>query len=93
MAFLGLALLTLSKDNLYKMLGCKSILMFLSVGMPPAVFQGRGLHLPCLQTRPGQELLHVCQQRSAGHSKSAFPRLQQWAMIITPVYSALKEAQ
>lgn len=68
-------------------------LYFENTGMPPAVLQSRGLHLPGLQARPGQKLLHGCQQIPARHSKSVFPRVQQRAMIIGSAYSALGETQ
>lgn len=60
-------------------------------GMPSAVLQSRGVHLPCVQARPGQKLLHDCQQIPARHSKSVFPRIQQWAMIVS-AYTALEDA-
>lgn len=64
---------------------------FFPSGMPSAVLQSRGVHLPGLQARPGQELLHVGQQIPARHSKSVFPRVQQRAVIIGATYSALEE--
>lgn len=59
--------------------------------MPSAVLQSRGVHLPGLQARPRQKLLHGRQQIPARHSKSVFPRVQQWAMIIGSAYSVLEE--
>lgn len=69
----------------------KTCSTFFSSGMPSAVLQSRGVHLPGLQARPGQELLHVGQQIPARHSKSVFPRVQQRAVIIGATYSALEE--